>query len=310
MNRDPRGMYVGNPERRRLTMRRDSEQASGLLDLLETCDPVRRSALAGEGIAGALDEIGAAITSRPARAPRPRSTGRRRTVLVVAAASVAIGASVATGAVLLGARTGLFPTKAEEKMGGPGEALNPAAPDFRWVALQIASDVPYPKGYESWRDFVISEEIRLADDGGLLSSGALHGWFAASAFCAWVQSWRQAAVAGDPNAAAQSSQTIAQAPGWKAVTDEDPHPDPSAANDPGAERGTLFGWMLPYRDAVLAGDRAQVEHLLATGYGGGKCWSSDPAWMAQQTAHRTDWGRLSQNGLAQKYKDFLAIGRS
>ncbi len=29
-------------------------------------------------------------------------------------------------------------------MGGPGEELNPAAPDFRSVALQISADIPYP----------------------------------------------------------------------------------------------------------------------------------------------------------------------
>jgi hypothetical protein len=193
-------------------------------------------------------------------------------------------------------------------MGGPGELLNPAAPDFRKVALQVSSDIPYPAGYESWRDFLISNESRFAD-GGVESTGALHGWFAASAFCAWVQSWRQAAIAGDANATGGAAQTIAQAPRWKAVTDEDPHPDPSAANDPGAETGTLFGWMLPYRDAVLAGDRARVEQLLAAGYGDGKCWSSDPDWMALERAHRDSWGTLSPGQLARKYAQFLATTR-
>jgi hypothetical protein len=290
-------------------MRRGSRQVRDSLDLLERSDPARRSDLGSEAIGGALDEIGAAITSRPGGAPRRRSIGGRRTVLVVAAAIVAICAGVATGAVLLSAHTGLFPTKAEQAVGGPGEALNPAARDFRAVALRVASDIPYPDRYRSWRDFLISREIRFADGGGLESTGALHGWFAASAFCAWLQDWRQERIAGNEIAAAHAAQLISAAPGWKAVTDEDPHPDPSAANDPGAESGTLFGWMLPYRDAVTAGDRARVEHLLATGYGDGKCWSSDPDWMAQQRAHR-EWGRLSQNQLAQKYERYLAIGRS
>jgi hypothetical protein len=289
-------------------MRPDSRQGSGVLDLLEASDPVQRSALAIGGIEGALDELGTAITSRPRRAPG-RRFNRGRTLLIVAAAMVAIGAGVATAAVVLRAHTGLFPSKAERAMGGPGEALNPAAPDFRAVALQIASDIPYPDRYDSWRDYLISNEIRFADDGVLESTGALHGWFAASAFCAWLQSWRQAAIAGDRKATAQAAQTIAQAPRWKAVTDEDPHPDPAAANDPGAETGTLFGWLLPYRDAVLAGDRARVEHLLATGYGDGKCWSSDPDWMAQERAHRDAWGRLSQSERARKYEHFLAIRR-
>lgn len=299
-------------------MKRDSRLTSDSLDLLEACDPVGRSALASEGIEGALDEIGAAITSRPRRAPRRRLIGGRRAVLVVAVAILVISAGVATGAVMLSAHTGLFPTKPEVAMGGPGEALNPAATDFRKVALQIASDIPYPEGYASWRDWILAEYFPTQDVGtdpgafpaGLVSTGALHGWFAASAFCAWVQSWRQASIAGDANATAQAAQTIAQAPGWKAVTDEDPHPDPSAANDPGAENGTLFGWMLLYRDAVLAGDRARVEHLLATGYGGGgKCWSSDPDWMAQVAAHR-EWRSLSPKERAQKYEQFMANGHS
>jgi hypothetical protein len=292
-------------------MTRDSRRTSGSLDLLEACDPVRLSAFVTEGIESALDEIGVAIAGTPRRAPRRRSIGRR-TVLVVATAVLAISAGVATGAVMLGAHTGLFPNKAEQAMGGPGEILNPAAPDFRTVALHVASDISYPNGYAAWRDWTLAQTIRTSDAGTeptAVSTGALHGWFAASAFCAWVQSWRQASIAGNANAAALATQTIAHAPGWKAVTDEDPHPDPSAANDPGAQTGTLFGWMLPYRDAVLAGDRALVERLLATGYGDGKCWSNDPAWMAQVAAHG-EWRSLSPRELGQKYEQFLAGGRS
>lgn len=279
---------------------------------LQDADPVRQSMLAREGIQVALDEISDAITARSRRMPassRRRQISSRRVAVLLAAAALVIGAGVATGASLFSAHTGKFPTKAEVAMGGPGEELNPAAPDFRAAALQIGSDIPYPQGYESWRDFLISQEIETSSDGGLETSGALHGWIAASGFCAWVQSWRRASIAGDANATAQAAQTIAQAPGWKAVTDEDPHPDPLAANDPGAATGTLFGWMLPYRDAVLVGDRTRVEHLLATGYGD-KCWTSDPGWMTEMRAHRDDWGRLSQNELAQKYEQFLASGRS
>jgi hypothetical protein len=303
-------------------MKRDWKETSGSFELLSASDPVRHAALVSEGIEGALEEIGAAITSRPPRAGRSRSKVARRKALLVAATVFAIGAGVAAGAVVFGAHTGLFPTKSDAAMGGPGEALDPTAPDFREVALQIASDIPYPEGYDSWREWVLETQVPTSGDGttpggsespfsgGVVSTGALHGWFAASAFCAWVQSWRQASIAGDANATAQGAQTIAGAPGWKAVTDEDPHPDPSAANDPGAASGTLFGWMLPYRDAVLVGDRARVEKLLASGYGGGQCWLSDPVWMAKVRAHGEEWGRLSQKELTQKYEQFLANGRS
>jgi hypothetical protein len=89
-------------------MRRDSRRTSGSLELLQACDPVRRSALGGERIEAALDEIGAAITSRlpqAARATRRRSIGARHRVFVVAAVMLAIGAGIAAGAVVVGAHT-------------------------------------------------------------------------------------------------------------------------------------------------------------------------------------------------------------
>jgi hypothetical protein len=192
--------------------------------------------------------------------------------------------------------------------------LNPAAPDFHRVALAAAADISYPQAYSSWRDWVLTEQVgtmKGAGDGGqfpsgLVSTGALRGWFAASAFCAWVQDWRQATVAGNAAEAGTAAETIQAAPSWKAVTAEDPNPRPSQANDPNAEPGTLFGWMLPYRGAVLAGDQARVENLLASGYGDGRCWLADPRWMAQFK----QWSQLSPSDIAARYKQFLASERS
>src|SRR5437870_5221440 len=122
-------------------MKRDLRRSSESLELLKTLDPIGGSAIDDEAIESALDELGAAIASRPPRAPRrlPRAARHRSIVarhraLVIAAAILAIGAGVAAaGTVIFSAHTGLFPTKAEQEMGGPGEALNPAAPDFRAV---------------------------------------------------------------------------------------------------------------------------------------------------------------------------------
>jgi hypothetical protein len=280
-----------------------SEQVEGRL---RDADPIRSSSLDAEDLEATLDEIGAAITSQPRRKTRhepARRLNKRRAALLLAAAALVIGAGVATGA-LLSAHTGTFPTKAEVAMGGPGEALNPAAPDFQEVALEVASDIPYPAGYESWRDFLISDEINTDAGEGLVSTGALHGWFAASAFCAWVRTWREADLAGDAGAAGRAAQVISEAIAWKAVTDEDPHPDPSVPGDGGFMQYTLFGWMVPYRDAVLAGDRARVDQLLTTGYGD-KCWTSDPDWRGQLAEHR-DWRGFSKDELGKKYEQFLA----
>src|SRR5581483_6135611 len=244
------------------------------LEIVRQLDPVGRADITTPGVESALGGLARAIVRQPHAGDAPRSHKFRLGLAVAIVVAIA-GAGVATAAGVFHARTGLYPSSTEVPAGGPGEELNPAAPDFRSVALQLSSDIPYPSGYASWRDRVISLELRTADD-GLVTTGALRGWFAASAFCAWVDDWRHATSAGNSSEAEQAASTIAAAPGWSAVTAEDPHPNPNAANDPGAETGTLFGWFLPYRDAVLAGDAASVNHLWATGYGDGKCRLADP----------------------------------
>ena len=292
-------------------------------ELLRRFDPVEGLRLDSEGIQQALDGMRGAISG--SGSTRGRRASRRPRIRVrtgVIAAAVLIATATVAAAAGLTAHTGHFqPTeqqianaspseaarmRSELAMGGPGEFLDPSAPDYRDVALQVASDVPYPSGYGSWRDFLISQEIKFAD-GGTESSGALHGWFAASAFCAWLQAWRQADLNGDAAAAGDAAQMISEAPGWKAVTDEDPHPSASVPGD-GGSTYSLFGWMLPYRDAVMAGDRAAVERLLSTGYGD-KCLTSDPGWMAQFAAH-PEWRTLSRAEMAQNYEQFLAAERS
>jgi len=308
-------------------MNRDPKKSGDHLDaFLKAGDPVEPSALSGDGIESALDEIGAEITGRSRQATSRRlrrpSFSKPRTALVIGFATIGIGAAVAGGS-QLSARTGEFqPTPQEiakaspEKakilrsylsMGGPGEWLNPGAPDFREVALEISSDIPWPDGYESWRDSLISEdeEIRTAQ-GGTESSGGLHGRFATSSFCAWVLDWRHADVTGDTGAAAKAAQVISEAPNWKAVTDEDPHPDPTVVRDMGFIQGTLFGWMLPLRDAVLAGDRARVEHLLVAGsYDRGRtCDAPDPDWRAIDRPHARDSNWM--HSYEQHYEQYLA----
>jgi hypothetical protein len=290
---------------------------------LEARDPVERSALSGDGIERALDEMGAEIASRSRQATSRRtrrlSITRPRTALVIGFATIGIGAAVAGGS-QLSARTGHFqptpqeiakasPEKAKRmksylEMGGPGEWLNPAGGDFHDVALKVASDIPWPDGYLSWRDSLISNEERTAD-GATESSGALHGWFAMSAFCAWVLDWRHADMTGDSETAAKAAQVISEAPSWKAVTDEDPHPDATVPGDMGSIQSTLFGWMLPYRDAVQASDRTRVDHLLATNEYSGRCQVYDPGWNTLVGAH-PGWRTLSSSELQQKYAQYLA----
>jgi len=314
-------------------MKRDPKQSGDHLDaFLKAGDPVEPSALSGDGIESALDEIGAEITNRPRRAATSRWTLRRpitkpRAALLIGFATIGIGAAVAGGS-QLSAHTGHFkptvqeiaelaktnPEKAklmqrEVGGGGPGEDLNPAGADFGEVYRQLSSDIPFPKGYESWRDSLIAEDVKVMkrDVEVRVTTGAIHGWFATSAFCAWVLDWRHAEIGGDTQAAAQAAQVISEAPSWKAVTDEDPHPHPNAL---GASNGwgtySMFGWMLPYRDAVLAGDHARVEHLLATGYFQGTCQGYDPDWRAIIDPHSRARDSSWLDNVEQHYRQYLA----
>jgi hypothetical protein len=286
------------------------------LELLRQVNPIPEAPVT-PGVDEALGEVARAITRQPftTRSTRTsrRSVVRPRLRVALAVGLVAlVGGSVATAAVALHAHTGIFASGADVQPGGPGENLNLAAPDFRSVALRLSADIPYPAGYASWRDWVLTEQAPGpggATTGDQVTTGALRGWFAASAFCAWVQDWRQAVSAGNSAEAKEAAATVGRAPNWSAVTAEDPHPSASAANDPGAEPGTLFGWMIPYRSAVLAGDPAAVDQMLASGYGDGKCWLSDPQWMSELHAHST-WAKLSPQGLARRYQQFLARERS
>ena len=285
------------------------------LELLREANPTLGAPRA-LGVVEALDDLSRAITRQP-YASRARRTPRRRgarprlkVAFAVGIAALVVG-GVATAAGVLPVYSGIFASGPNAQVGGPGENLNLAAPGFQSAALKLSADIPYPARYASWRDFVVTEQLPgpgRATAADQVTTGALRGTFAASAFCAWVQDWRTATLAGDSAEARQAAAAISGAPGWSAVTAEDPHPSPSAPNDPGAEPGTLFGWMLPYRSAVLAGERASVDQMLSSGYGDGKCWLADPRWMAALKANPA-WSKLSSQELGQRYQQFLAQGR-
>lgn len=281
------------------------------LECLRQVNPVA-NAPATAGLDEGLAALGRAVICQP-HVVRLAKTRRRPVLRIALAVGVLalVGGGLAAAAVALHAHTGIFASGRDVQPGGPGENLNLAAPDFRNVALKLSADIPYPSGYASWRDFVVTEQApgpggATAND--QVTTGALRGWFAASAFCAWVQDWRQAVTDSNSTEAQQAASTIAAAPGWTAVTAEDPHPNPAAPNDPGAESGTLFGWMLPYRSAVLSGDSARVDQLLASGYGDGKCWLSDPQWMSAVHAN-SGISKLPPQALAARYEQFLARQR-
>jgi hypothetical protein len=253
--------------------------------MVRATDPLAGASLDGEGLDRALDAIGAAIVARPVQ-PVPRRRRRwfatPRGILAIGAALLVTGGAVAGARLFINAHTGIYPTQAWEiKAGGPGETLNLAGTNFSQVARRVASDIPYPAGDAAWRNWVITlaASYQACPKGSrhgcmmTVSTGALRGGFAQSAFCAWVYDWRQAKLNGDAQSAARAARVIDEARSWKAVVAEDPHPSaaPPYTNPRRHGQMTIFGWFLPFRGAVLKGDVSMVNQLLAANYGGAGC---------------------------------------
>ncbi|HEY6397826.1 MAG TPA: hypothetical protein VIX82_10265, partial [Solirubrobacteraceae bacterium] len=57
---------------------------------------------------------------------------------------------------------------------------------------------------------------------------------------------------------------------WKAVTAWDPQPSMSVPGDMGTTHPSAFGWMVPFIEAVGAGDLARVDQAIVSdaNYGG------------------------------------------
>lgn len=255
---------------------------------LTAADPAARSRPEAGALEPTLDQLGAAITATPRPAPAHRSRGRRpRRVFLAAAAATALLAGGATAATtLLSARTGQRATGWQIKAGGPGEYLRLGAPDFCRVALQVSAGIPFPPGDQSWRRWVlIGTGVKRVNPSGScdsqtqggraeVSTGALRGTFAQSAFCAWVYDWRHT-VRTPTRAGLQTAVSeIDAAPRWNAVTAEDPHPSAGPLHETryGLNgRHSLFGWLLPFRSAVDHGDVRTVDELIASTYGDTGC---------------------------------------
>jgi hypothetical protein len=197
----------------------------------------------------------------------------------VAFAVLGAGVAVAATQLFVPTHTREYPPRGMIEGGGPGELLNLDGTAFRQIALQISSDIPYPAGYGSWRNSVISFEYEAQCPRGRtgrcpssprVPAGALHGVFAASAFCAWVLDWRHDVMTGRQAAAARDARVISGALRWKAVTDWDPHPSMSVPGDEGTTHASTFGWMIPFIRAVGTRDLARVDQAIVSDarYGG------------------------------------------
>jgi hypothetical protein len=245
--------------------------------MLAGCDPIHRRVPASPGVEAAFDLMTASIASRPRRRIR-RIARTPRSMLAFVAALGLLGAGAA-------AATNLFiPTRTRGPImgGGVGALINVDGTDFRQVALQVSSDVPYPQGYGPWRNAVIRWDYQNQQDACMpptpgcmpkMPVAQLHGDFAASAFSAWVVDWRHDMMTGRAAAAARDARVISGALRWEAIKAEDPHPRLSVPGDMGSTHPSEFGWMIPITQAIATGEVARVNHaIIRDGSYGGQFW--------------------------------------
>ncbi len=165
-----------------------------------------------------------AVTMKDGRKPRRR---RGRIAAGTFVGAVLLGTSGLAAAELYTAHTGKGPVDAEDlRLGGPGERLDPAAPDFGKVVGEETADIPFPSS-ES-REFAVQDQVRdqrFAVPGSeRVSVGAIRAWVADAALCSWSNQWAAATRQGDDADRAEAIEMIQEAPTWPAVLAIDPDP--------------------------------------------------------------------------------------
>lgn len=145
------------------------------------------------------------------------------TAAALVAASLTVG-GVATAAVY-SAHTGRFPSDAEDvRLGGPGEELDPAAPDYGRVIADETQDIPFPTraARDISRADLVKDGQREEPGTGSVSTGAMRLWTAQAAVCSWSNEWAAGSVAGDAARVSRASGMVTASSRWPAITDVDP----------------------------------------------------------------------------------------
>lgn len=207
---------------------------------------------------------------------------RRRVRAVIG--SVIVGAVLGTSAVatagFYSSRTGEGPIDAEDRrLGGPGERLDPAGDDYGFVVDDATKDIPFPDAAS--RKIAIRNQVDDAQGpaaSGITSTGALRGWVAAAAVCAWANQWAASTPDGNTADRAAAVEAIMAAPSWSAVFEIDPEPsNPMVTMDVSNADGTTtterfrdptqFFYLGQLGSAVQGRNESRVAELLAENNG-------------------------------------------
>lgn len=153
---------------------------------------------------------------------------RRRARIVVGAviAAAALGVGGVAAADIYTAGAARVPSMPRTKrLGGPGEKLDPTAPDYGTVIDEETTDIPFPsdEARQISRADLVADGRRDEPGSASVSTGAMRFWTARAAQCAWANEWVVAWEAGDDAASAEAAAMLVASPlDWPAVTDVDP----------------------------------------------------------------------------------------
>lgn len=174
--------------------------------------------------AAALDQVWARVS--PSLDAGIVTPFRRRGRLIrVGVGIAALAALTAAAAPFIATRTGEWNTPEWVAVGGPGEDYRLNGTDFAQEIAALGTDIPYPD--QASREEVLQNmdaDLGSLSEPAVASTGALRAYLARGAICAWARTWQSANTAGDAQLRTTSTDALASALTWKAVTDIDPHP--------------------------------------------------------------------------------------
>lgn len=190
----------------------------------------------------------------------PRSRSRWKAVVASLIAVGSIGVAGAATAGVFSAHTGRGAIDSEDaELGGPGERLDPAAPDFAAVLDEVTSDITFPTTGDrqrslSWWVADLRADATADDESAIVSVGALRLWVSGNALCSWTNTWAAARRDRDAAAAERAADVILGSRTWPAISDT----DPDLADD------SEFAWLPDLTRAVRGDAPAQAQSVLET----------------------------------------------
>ncbi|WP_460819980.1 hypothetical protein [Nocardioides korecus] len=208
--------------------------------------------------ADARAELWLGVEAAVPHAKAQRHGWRTAAISVVAALTLG-GVGTATAAVW-SAHTGRQASDAEElELGGPGERLDPTAPDFATVLAATTADIRFPTRQSHARALAWETDDLSSDpEPAVVSTGALRLWTAGHALCAWSNTWAVALRSDDDQGASRAAAVILGARTWSSIRDTDPELSDQSE----------FAWLPRLERAVRASDPAAARAALI---GNGSC---------------------------------------